>query len=651
MSYICKPRISAGLKNADVRGWKNKNRTSGVRLFRGIIFLIILSLIMPNAGFCRDKISLDVKGIDVVDVLKILSDEGGFNLSIGGNVSGRTTLFLKDIEVWDALEIVLISGSLAYEKKGEIIYVMAERDYELKYGKKFWDEKKVEVFSFKHAKASRVGGLFSQMISNIGKVIVDEPANTLVVIDIPERISQMKRIVEEIDKPLETRVFELNYVKAEDIEPKLTDVLTEGVGSLKVDSTSNKAVVTDYPKKIKEVEEIIKAFDEKPLQVLIDAKIIEITPSKNFYSGIDWDYWIQKYLRITGSFSLPYSTTSDKITIGTSTSTAPGKGKYRGMLDLLQTFGEAKVLSAPRILALNNQEAKILVGTKDAYITSTTSELGESAVTSQSVNFVDVGVKLYVTPTINKENYITLKIRPEVSSSTRTSITSEGQVTQIPIVTTSETETSLIVKDGVSILLGGLRKVTRDNQRKQIPILGSIPILGNLFKSREEEWTKNELVIILTPHIVSGDSSIEAEIHQKASGRMWETEVIKEFEKEAEFDEKWKETGEKYLGISGEKKEIKIREAGIKDNYYLEVMEKVKETASSFEVRLKGKVKVRFTVSNEGELLGEPRIISSYGNKELAGVAKRIIKRVCPFPPFPESKKEKKETYEVIITF
>ncbi|UCD15538.1 MAG: type II secretion system protein GspD [Candidatus Omnitrophota bacterium] len=508
-----------------------------------IAFSIIIVCILPVVSFTQEKdvsnpakISLDVKGMDIIDVLKILSDEGKFNLSIGGNVTGRVTLFLKDIDVWDALEIVLISANLAYEKKGDIIYIMTERDYELKYGQKYWDKREVEIFNLKNAKASRVRELFSQAASNIGKVIIDEPTNTVVVTDTPDKLVHMRKIVEKVDRLLATEVFELNYLSAEDLEQKLKDILTAEVGTMRFDAASNKAVIIDYPEKLEKIREVVGAFDVKPLQVLIDAKIIELSPSKKFYSGISWDYWIQKYFKTSGTFSFP-STSTDKITFGTHDSvTTEEKGDYSSIMEFLNIFGNTKVLSTPRILVLNNQEAKILVGTKDAYITSTVSELGESAVTSQSVNFVDIGVKLYVTPTINRKGYVTLKIRPEISSSTRTNITSEGQITQIPIVTTSEAETTLMVKEGVSVLLGGLRKITHTKQKKQVPILGSIPLVGSFFRSKKDEWSKDELVIVLTPRIVSGDRSIEAEIHDKLVGEIWETEAIDEFRKEERED-------------------------------------------------------------------------------------------------------------------
>lgn len=479
------------------------------------------------------KISLDVKGMDVIDVLKILSDEAGFNFSIGGSVSGRITLFLKDIDVSDALEIVLVAANLAYEKSGEIIYIMTERDYELKYGQKYWDKRKVEIFNLKYARAGRVKELLSQVASSVGKVIVDEPTNTVVVTDTPDKLNQMRDVVARIDKTLATEVVELNYLSAEELNQKLTDVLTAEVGKVRFDTVSNKVVITDYPDKLKEIKNMIEAFDVKPLQVLIDAKIIELTPSKKFYAGISWEYWIQKYFKTSGTFNFPYSDTTDKVTFGShDVITTSASGDYSAIIDFLNIFGNTKVLSTPRIVVLNNQEAKILVGTKDAYITSTTSEVGESAVTSQSVNFVDIGVKLYVTPTINRKGYVTLKIKPEVSSSSRTNITSEGQITQIPIVTTSEAETTMIVKEGVSILLGGLRKITHAKEKKQVPILGSIPLIGSIFKNSKDEWTKNELVIVLTPRIVSGDMSIEKEVHNKLTGEMWESQAVAEIKKE-----------------------------------------------------------------------------------------------------------------------
>ncbi|MCQ9206118.1 MAG: hypothetical protein NG737_07400 [Omnitrophica bacterium] len=480
------------------------------------------------------KITLEIKGMDVVDALKILANKGNLNLSISGNVRGRITLFLKDIDVLEALEIAVVSAGLAYEKKGKVIFVMTDREYEAKYGKKYSDQRKMKLFTLKHAKAPRVVAMLSQISSKIGKVIADEGSNTLAVIDVAENIEKIAKLIERLDKPVQTKIFQLNYLAVADAEKKISEMLSKDIGTIKVDEAANKIIVVDYPEKINEIAKVIEAFDERPLQVLIDAKIIELSPSEKFYSGINWQYWIEKYFKINGAFDIPSPAgITDKISFGTIGAADPTKvGQYTSVIDFLEIFGKSKILSSPRILVLNNQEAKILVGTKDAYITSSVSEVGTSLTTTQSVNFVDVGVKLYVTPTITRNGYITLKIRPEISSSVRETIISEDKQTEVPIVTTSEAETTLMVKDGVSIIMGGLRKTTDILEQKQVPILGHIPVLGVFFRSKKAVKTKTELVILLTPYIVSGAGAIEDEIERKRDGNMWESDAIHEFEKE-----------------------------------------------------------------------------------------------------------------------
>lgn len=600
----------------------------------------------PLAGMSpkksNPKISLDVKGMDIVDVLKILADEGGFNFSISGKVTGRITLFLNDIDVWDALMIVLISGDLAYEQKGEVIYIMSEREYELKYGEKYWETRKLKIFNCKHIQVQRLKEMLTQIASRIGKVVVDEPTNTVVVIDIPEKLYQMSDVVNNLDRPLETRIFELNYLPVKTVEEQISGILTKDVSFLKVDEATNKIVVTDYPHKIKEVEKVICAFDEKPLQVLINAKIIEIKPSEKFYAGINWDYWLKKHFRTTGAFSVPTSST-DKFSFGTiGAESVTEKGDYKGIMEFLQIFGETKVLSSPRILVLNNHEAKILVGTKDVYVTSSVSEIGESAVTTQEVNFVDVGVKLYVTPTINRDGYITLKIKPEISSSERERIKTEDKETEVPIVTTSEAETTVIVKEGVSIIIGGLRKIARAKERKQVPLLGDIPGVGVLFRSKKDEWSKNELVIFLTPHIISGDKSIEMELKEKGEEPAGGEEILEEFRNdELKLMEKRDE-------VQRKKMDTTARE-GL--NYYSHVVEKIKKAASRFQTDKKAKIKLRFIISKEGAVLKEPEVVSECKDEHLTSLVREIVREASPFAPFPDSKEEEEETFEVLLVF
>jgi len=180
-------------------------------------------------------------------------------------------------------------------------------------------------------------------------------------------------------------------------------------------------------------------------------------------------------------------------------------------LEALETVGDTNILASPSVTSLNNQEAKILVGTTEPYVTTTTTTTSSGpATTAESVNFIDVGVKLYVTPAINQEKFIKMKIRPEISSVTDTLETSTNN--KIPIVETSQAETTVMVKDGVTIVIGGLIKEEKVNTTNKIPVLGSIPVLGAAFRSVDNSTKKTEIVIFLTPRIISGEVPSERQV-------------------------------------------------------------------------------------------------------------------------------------------
>lgn len=601
--------------------------------FKNFAFLIIILLF----AFCffnfrsyaqqnpspQQKISLDIKGMDVVDVLKMVATRAGLNLVIGKNVTGRVTLFLKDVDVWDAFEIVLLANDLAYEKKAEIINVMTQRDYELLYGERFQDKKQAKIIQLKYAKAADLSRALNQIKTNIGKIVVDEGSNTLALIDAPEKIKEMEDFIKKTDLPLQTRIFSLNYAPVDKLNTKLQEAITKGVGSIKIDERTNKIAVTDYPAKLEEIAKIIAAFDEKTPQVLIDAQVIEVTPSDQFQMGVDWNYWIQKYFDI--KFGVPINSTKALI-LGTATTTPTGKGDYKGIVDLLRTIGDTKILSSPRVMAINNQEAKILVGTKEAYVTQTTSQGGSGTeVTADQVNFVDVGIKLYVTPTINRDNFVTMKIRPEISSSDYKDFGTTSTPKLIPIVTTSESETTVVVKDGITIIIAGLRKDKRTKTVKKIPLFGDIPGIGFLFRSTDDKIEKSDLVILLTPHIMSGETPFSdfSEVPPKdgAVAKMFRGRIVTE---------------------------------KIKDNspdYYNLIAERVKALCL-FGQRsgLKGMVEVLFTLDSKGQLKHSPLVLSS-SNQNLNNVVIECIKSASPFPAFPKELRKTEENFHITLEY
>ncbi|MBI4707849.1 MAG: energy transducer TonB [Candidatus Omnitrophica bacterium] len=582
-----------------------------------------------------NKVSLDIKGMDITDVLKMLATRSGYNIVIGKNVSGRVTLFLKDVDVQDAFEIILLANELAYDQKGKIINVMTQRDYELIYGERFQDKKQAKVIRLLYAKAADLSRALNQIKTNIGRVVVDEGSNTLVLIDSPVAVKSMEEFIKKTDLPLQTRIYSLNYAAAEKIQPKLQEIITKGVGSVRIDERTNKIVVTDYPQKLDEISKIILAFDEKTPQVLIDAQIVEINPKKDqFTMGVDWDYWLRKNARFAGNLPAPSITDvtviPNKFSFGLAAANAliSGPGQYKAMIEMLRVIGETKILSSPRIMALNNQEAKILVGSRQAYITSTTTVTQSNPVTTQQVNFVDVGLKLYVTPTINRDGFVTMKIRPEISTAKMTDITSDGKVTQVPIVTTSETETTIMVKDNTTIIIAGMKKDQLNKEVKKIPFIGDIPLIGYAFRNTKDEVIKTELVIFLTPRIVSGEETIEytSSTHDKDIVQI--QEIAKANNK---LDKPWQQAS--------------------KGEYYLQLTEKINKFAKLNQAGgKKGEVSLKFVVLKDGKLAGEPRVIQSTDDA-LSPLAIKALKDAAPFAPLPEDTQVQEEAFRISINY
>ena len=180
-----------------------------------------------------NRISLDIKGMDIVDVLKMLAQRAGMNIVVGKNATGKVTLFLKNVDVRDVFEIILLANDLAYDKKDEIINVMTQKDYELIYGERFEDKKQAKIIQLRYAKAADLAKSLAQLKSSIGKVVVDEGSNTIALIDAPYKIKDMENFIKSVDTPIRTRVFALKYGQADKLQPKLQEAVTKNVGAVK----------------------------------------------------------------------------------------------------------------------------------------------------------------------------------------------------------------------------------------------------------------------------------------------------------------------------------------------------------------------------------------------------------------------------------
>ena len=447
---------------------------------------------------------LQLKNMNIVDVLKLIAEKSQLNIIAGKSIQGMVTIYLKDVSVKDALRIILDANDLAYKVENGIVRVMTANEFEARYGTKFGGRLQTYIVRLKHTPVSEVLAILDQIKSSAAKVIPDHKSNTLIIKDAPAQIKVIKKLITEVDVPVDTEIFELNYARAAEIAEKIQASLTEKVGQIKVDERSNKLIVTDTDIKMAKIRRLVRTFDVKEQQVLIEAKILQITLSDQYKFGIDWEGIINKYHGLTLKSDFDILSASEKrgsISIGTLAT-----DEYTALLEVLDTIGESNILSSPSITSLNNQEAKILVGSTQPYVTTTTTTPASGpTTTAETINFIDVGVKLYVTPIIHNDGFITMKIRPEVSSVTSTVTTSQNNT--IPVVDTSEAETNVMVRDGVTIVIGGLIKDEEVGTIKKVPVLGDVPLLGLAFQNKDKLVRKTEIVIFLRPRIITGDVS------------------------------------------------------------------------------------------------------------------------------------------------
>jgi len=464
------------------------------------------SLMNNSPGEADLKIDiLDLKQVDILDVLKLISQKSGLNIVAEQNVRGKVTIYLRELEALEALKVIVDAYGWAFAQEEKIIKVMSASSYEKKYGHKFGEQVNRRLIPLQFANVSEVMTLLNQIKDSSTKIIVNEKSNTLILIDSDEKLDDLIEILKSIDVTTKTEVFQLNYAKAEDISGKVIEVLTPQIGSMNFDQRSNRIMVSDTEFKLKEIKSIIEAFDQKDQGVLIEAKILQIKLTDNHKMGIDWEAIVSDFHNMSLSSNFDVLGATEKrgqLQIGTLAS-----DKYTALVEALDTVGETNILSRPRITTINNMEAKILVGLTEPYVTTTTTTPDSGPpITAETVNFIDVGVKLHVTPTVHNDGFISLNIRPEVSSVVDNLTTSNNNT--IPIVETSEAETTVIVKNGVTIVIGGLIKEEKINSMKKIPLLGDIPLLGLAFRNKSDVLEKTEIVIFMTPTLFDGEHSV-----------------------------------------------------------------------------------------------------------------------------------------------
>jgi len=448
---------------------------------------------------------------NVVQLIDFLTQKAGLrNVVISKGVGGLTTKLTFDgVTVADALEIVLSINNLAWEVRNGIMTIMTDEEYRALYGVSFYEHKKVEVVELKYADPTRVATMLDKVRSAIGTIVADSVTGSILLIDTPEKIAEMRAIVSKTDiptvsrvLPTETRTFVLQYADVETIQSEITALLSKEAGMVRSDKRTKTLIVTDLAHNMPRIEQLVKTFDRTPRQVFIEAKIVETTLNDDYSMGINWEHMFQSLdprfsLRTVSQPGLP---TAPALSLNYNTIVSGGD--LGAVLEALKAIGETRILSNPHIAVMDGQEATIEV-VEDQPYKEVTLESGTTNVTGVTYLFKKVGVQLAVTPRINEEKFVTVSIKPEISSISQWYDGAPQEGT--PVIRKALAETTVMVKDGVTIIIGGLIKDRRDTSSSRVPVLGSIPLVGRLFRYDVQSTVNTETIVFLTPRIVTGD--------------------------------------------------------------------------------------------------------------------------------------------------
>jgi type II secretory pathway component GspD/PulD (secretin) len=283
------------------------------------------------------------------------------------------------------------------------------------------------------------------------------------------------------------RTFKIQYSDPNKVKEILSEHKSEN-GKITVLKDRDLLVVEDVPESIGRVEHLLKEIDKQPQQILIEAKILEIDLDNTETFGLDWT---RMFKAAGGTLSFGMQGFASKTARGF-VAQLPDGDDINFVLNLLSEKGRVHTLSTPKLLALENQEAEVIIGDRQGYAVTTTI----NQVTSESIEFLESGIILKVIPSVDEQGKILMRIHPEVSTGT---ISLAG----IPSQSTTEVTTDLLAEDGQPIFIGGLIKNTTNRKREGLPILGDIPVMGRLFSSTKDIVENKETIVLITPHIVN----------------------------------------------------------------------------------------------------------------------------------------------------
>ena len=401
----------------------------------------------------KEKISVDFKNTPIDDVIKIMALQAGVDIIKSPAVTGDVTATLTNVPLDEALDNILASHNYGYVKTKNMI-----------------------------------------------------------------RVAPLEELNQTAER-LVTKIYRITYADIKEVETSLEKFIS-GRGSLSANYGTSNIIVTDTESKINAIDDFVAELDRITPQILVEARIYDITSKDRFDLGVEWqtgrNTTYDSTAGITGLGTNPTGGIIDQFATGIFTGAVGKTSGTTGALrlgwlnssvdiDILLKAQEqnlqAKLLANPRILVLDNEKASIRIISEIPYQELTESENGGSIGTTA---FREVGVELEVLPHVTRDQMIRLSLKPKfsVKSENVTLGTGTSNLYTQPVVDKREADTTLLIRNGQTVVLGGLRKKEVSQQTNKIPFLGDLPMVGTLFKCEGEDTVTSELVVFITPRII-----------------------------------------------------------------------------------------------------------------------------------------------------
>jgi len=496
-----------------------------------------------------DNVTLDFKDADIRNVLKILAQKSGINIVATPDVVGTVTIKLADVP-WDrAMDVILKSNGCGSQRQGNVILVAKIENMPRIQSE---EPLRTEIINLKFLDAQDAMRILIPMLSSRGKISVLYNKGQK-----GWKFGTFRIGKDTVDSAMQQKELEASKSELVSVEKNSSGQIVankmDSVASVK----SKVLIITDTDSTLDKIKtQILPQIDRKPKQVLVEARIMEVNEDK--LKDIGFDYGTGSggstslvqvgsgssnkigINSLTGrvtptSFNSLAATTTSALS-ATATSYNTGLNvlfqklsgtEFEVMLHALEETVHANTLSCPRIVTLDNQEASMLVGYHTPILISTVTAGTDTTGPTQTQTldyYQEIGIRLNVVPQVSEEGYINMIIHPSVTSSTSsvtaTNVAGTNNTTGIstsvnyPIIDVREAQTQILMKDGETIVIGGLLKDVHSKSMEGIPFLSKIPFLGSLFRRETNNVSKVDLLIFITAHIIKDDEFSPEQIAQ-----------------------------------------------------------------------------------------------------------------------------------------